>query len=140
MQYFKNPSKFLLYTRPRSGSTLFRFLLDNHPKIVCKGEAFRKELGEKINPDKRFNQLARKWCIKENPTWVGFKLFERHLIHHQLENWIKKFPVIFLVRNVFDRYLSENLVASNPDRRGEVYQNPTHIPVDNLLNQLKWEE
>lgn len=119
---------------------MFQHLLDNHPQIACGGEAFGKDKALIDDPDARFTALSRKVVKGRLVKWCGFRLFRNHISLHHLEDWVGKFPVIFLRRNLFNRYLSECLVAGNLDRKHQVYQKPVQINPKCILKRLEKEE
>jgi hypothetical protein len=119
---------------------MFQHLLDNHPQIACGGEIFGKEKTPISNPNAVFAGLVRRVCKKRSVAWCGFRLFGRHVSYHHLEQWVGEFPVVFLHRNPFNRYLSEQLVAENIRWKHQVYRKPVWLDPKQIVKRLTQEE
>ena len=132
------PRRFVLYTRPRSGSTLLKTMLHSHPSIACDGEIF----GENVeNPIYHFRQSVKN-MVRKRPhiQWSGFKLFHGHVQSQHLENWFNKYVVVFLWRsNLFEQYVSTKLTSTHA-AKNQIYHMPIHIDASDLLRQLHYAE
>lgn len=137
--------KFIIVSRPRSGSEWLVSLLNSHPNCITRGEIFRyptKEAAKKMF-DKQFN---RNWNSSINA--VGFKIFYHHpLASNDLTVWklIKEDPSIKIIqlirRNWIRVFISEEIgkknnqwiLKDNSKKKNEKIK----VDIDSLANFLE---
>lgn len=117
---------------PRSGTTLFRLILDSHPRIACGPEThFLQDMAQILGP--RWRLLQRYgfdqdwWCQKIASFFDSFKL--EHLAIKGKERWADKTPSYTLNLPFIERLFpsaqyvhiirdGRDVVASHKDRWG----------------------
>lgn len=107
---------FTILTFGRSGSNWLRGLLNSHPMITCDGEV----LGPLDNVSERLE------CLQEYVGQAnrGFKTMYIHLNNVVLEETIKRFKIVHLIRdNVLAQCVSYLLAKENYNWLGAEYKN-----------------
>ena len=135
-------NKFVVYFRPRTGSTVFCNLLNSHPKIRCAGEIFRgntKRLfpsfylkGQSIRPQKPV------YGFKVNVAQVRKQGYEPHTF--LLDLYQHDWKIIYLKRENSLRQAISFLIAKARNEwvgtKKNTLQGKIHIDCDELLAKI----
>lgn len=109
----KKPYKFMILSRPRSGSTLLTRLLAQHPEVDCRGELFNRNL---VSPYRFAENLA---SSAQTQVWgfkaLSYQLVDIHRISAPVEFFLRLsgngWRFLHLRRNTFDQTLSLMMAA-----------------------------
>jgi hypothetical protein len=140
----QQPKKFLIFGRPRSGTTLLRHLLGQVPDVICDGELMHDRI---LSPD----LLARALPRRAGVGCYGFKLLSYQMTEVQkirrpfafMENLQEQgYKVIHLTRQTGPQTLS--LVTAQTAGRyfnaGNQMTTEIKLDPDRVLAQIQWNE
>jgi len=140
------PKPFVIYGRPRSGTTLLVRLLDQVPDVRCDGELLHYFLVDPVGflarPPRRAGPDVKAYGVK----LISYHLLEIQRIRRPLAFFDKigthGYSVIHLTRNSWDQTLSlakaqlSGLYFSKTGRESQTL----HIEPDRFLALLEWNE
>lgn len=139
------PKPFVIYGRPRSGTTLLVRLLDQVPRIRCDGELLHYFL---VDPTGLLARLPRR--AGPDIAAYGVKLISYHLLEVQRIRrplaffdgiGARGYSVLHLTRNTWDQTLSltkaqkSHVYFTDADKLA-----PLHIDPEIFLKSLRWNE
>lgn len=139
------PKPFVIYGRPRSGTTLLVRLLDQVPHVRCDGELLHYFLLDPVGFLSRLPKRAGPDLAAYGVKLISYHLLEIQRKRHPLAFFDKiaahGYTVLHLTRNTWDQTLSlakaqESHVYFSDAKKLE----SLHIDPDKFLRLLKWNE
>ncbi|MBB3123531.1 LPS sulfotransferase NodH [Mesoflavibacter sabulilitoris] len=136
-----NYKKFVIISRSRTGSTLLKALLNDHPNIICEGELF------KVLNDKSCKTIWKTFYGKKPKKiqQVGFKLFYYHPFDEDKQVWDfikneKDVTIIHLVRENMLRAFVSQKIGEKTKKWTENINRPHKLELDNKKVSLDYDE
>ena len=148
-------SKFLIYTRGRTGSTVLTDLLNCHPDVFCDVEIFNfLYSGSKIKFPEMYIKSCSKRAAKHGKSVYGFKVKIAQLRYeHEYDNYeeiLRKlfndgYKFIYLKRDNYFRHKLSNIISAqtrifhlkNGDKNSPVKVN---VDCDQLMEGIQYSE
>lgn len=140
------PKPFLIYGRPRSGTTLLVRLLDQIPQVRCDGELLRCFLVDPVGFLRRLPRRAGADLAAYGVKVISYHLLEVQRVRRPLAFFDKiaaqNYAVLHLTRNTWDQTLSlakahaTAVYFSSTDSTQRAFS----IDPDRFLDLLRWNE
>ncbi|MEO9576822.1 MAG: sulfotransferase [Tateyamaria sp.] len=140
------PKPFVIYGRPRSGTTLLVHLLDQVPQVRCDGELLRCLLMDPVGFLCRLPRRAGADLAAYGVKVISYHLLEVQRVRRPLAFFDKlaaqDYAVLHLTRNTWDQTLS--LAKAHASAVYFSSKDPRHqkisIDPDRFLDLLRWNE